>query len=239
MQEEKQVTKYQKFITVRVHRSEINEAPYNPRFMPDENDKNLKNIIKTNGLIEALVWNKRSGNLVGGHQRLRQIDILEKSQDYYIDVCQIDVDEVTEVKLNLVLNNTSLMGEYDREKLQMLKQEFPELDFIKDVGFTNQDINFLELESIEKNMTNQKSTVSIDSKKAAEIKNKSRQDYKNFINNNAGNAAEPFRNDNIFTVIFESNTQKWEFLQNINQKETDKFIKYDDFAEFIKEDYRV
>ncbi len=50
-----------------IHRSQIKEAPYNPRGMNDEERRLLSNSLKQFGLVEYLVWNKRSGNLVGGH----------------------------------------------------------------------------------------------------------------------------------------------------------------------------
>lgn len=53
-----------------VKRSQIKFADYNPRIIDESNQKKLVKAIRENGLIEPLVWNKRTGVLVGGHQRL-------------------------------------------------------------------------------------------------------------------------------------------------------------------------
>lgn len=52
----------------------INPAPYNPRkhLQPgDPEYEKLKLSIHEFGYVEPLIWNKRTGNLVGGHQRLK------------------------------------------------------------------------------------------------------------------------------------------------------------------------
>nr|WP_281242048.1 ParB N-terminal domain-containing protein [Marininema mesophilum] len=55
-------------------KSKINPASYNPRknLKPgDDEYEKLKRSINHFGYIEPLVWNSRTGNLVGGHQRLK------------------------------------------------------------------------------------------------------------------------------------------------------------------------
>ena len=54
--------------------SKINPAAYNPRgdLKPGDKDyEKLKDSINTFGYVEPLVWNSKTGNLVGGHQRLK------------------------------------------------------------------------------------------------------------------------------------------------------------------------
>lgn len=111
------LSKYQNFEFMRVHRSQIKEAAYNPRIISEYGEKLLRKTLKNKGLVEALVWNKRTGNLVGGHQRLHNIDALEKTKDYFLDVCAVDVDEKTEKELNIILNNPNMQGQYDGIKL--------------------------------------------------------------------------------------------------------------------------
>ncbi len=41
-------------------------------------------------LVEPLVWNKRSGNLIGGHQRLK---ILQERGDAEVEVSVVDLPE--------------------------------------------------------------------------------------------------------------------------------------------------
>lgn len=136
------VSKYQAYETEVIHRSQIKNAPYNPRIMDDKAKKRLKKNIAKHGLVAALTWNKRTGNLVGGHQRLEQLDALEKSQDYELTVCVVDVDEKEEATLNVQLNNPSMQGEWDLDKLAMIGEEF-DLDFAEDLGFSETDIDFM------------------------------------------------------------------------------------------------
>ena len=52
----------------------IKAAPYNPRkdLKPgDPEYEKLKKSLTEFDLVEPLVWNRRSGNLIGGHQRLK------------------------------------------------------------------------------------------------------------------------------------------------------------------------
>jgi len=134
-------SKYQAFDTETISRSEIKNAPYNPRIMDKEAKKRLKKNIRENGLVSALTWNRRTGNLVGGHQRLEQLDALENNSEYELTVCVIDVDERKEAELNVKLNNPSMQGEWDLDKLANLTEEFDlSLD---DLGFSKSDAEFL------------------------------------------------------------------------------------------------
>ena len=136
------VSKYQQYDTEVINRSMIQNAPYNPRIMDKSAKQRLKKNIAKHGLVAALTWNKRTGNLVGGHQRLEQLDALEKSQDYELTVCVVDVDEREEAALNVQLNNPSMQGEWDFDKLANMAEEF-DLDLSDDLGFTETDIDFM------------------------------------------------------------------------------------------------
>lgn len=51
--------------------SELNFSAYNPRIELKDGDakfEKLKNSIVNFGNVEPIVWNKRTGNVVGGHQ---------------------------------------------------------------------------------------------------------------------------------------------------------------------------
>lgn len=135
-------SKYQAYDTVTINRSQIQNAPYNPRIMDDAAKKRLKKNIAKHGLVAALTWNKRTGNLVGGHQRLEQLDALEKNKDYELTVCVVDVDEREEAALNVQLNNPSMQGDWDFDKLANMADEF-ELDLSEDLGFSETDIDLM------------------------------------------------------------------------------------------------
>lgn len=134
-------SKHQKFTFETINRADIKNAEYNPRIMDKEAKKRLKKNIGENGLVSALTWNRRTGNLVGGHQRLEQLDALEKNKDYSLDVCVVDVDERQEAKLNVVLNNPSMQGEWDLDLLAEITEAF-EVGF-DEMGFTKLDIDFM------------------------------------------------------------------------------------------------
>lgn len=134
-------SKFQAFETETISRAEIKNAPYNPRIMDKGAKKRLKEGIRKHGLVSAITWNKRTGNLVGGHQRLEQLDALEKTSDYELTVCVIDVDEREEAQLNVQLNNPSMQGDWDLDKLAIMADDFSlSMD---DLGFSKEDAAFL------------------------------------------------------------------------------------------------
>ena len=104
----------------RVHRSEILNAPYNPRVMSDRARARLRDGIKAIGLIDAPVWNARTGNLVGGHQRLATIDAIVGHANYHLTVQAVDLDDKTEREANILLNNHEAQGSWDLDKLAAL-----------------------------------------------------------------------------------------------------------------------
>lgn len=135
-------SKYQNYETETIHRTQIKNAPYNPRIMGKEAEQLLRKQLAKNGLVSAPTWNVRTGNLVGGHQRLKQLDALEKTQDYELTVCVVDVDERQEAILNIELNNESMQGEWDLDKLADMRDDF-DLDFTHDLSFSEIDVDFM------------------------------------------------------------------------------------------------
>lgn len=107
-----------------VRRSDIQRAAYNPRMMNQAAKKELRERLKKYGLVNRLVWNTRTGVLVGGHQRLEQMDKLQgypqKCPDYLIPVDPNDLDEIREKEINVLLNNTNQQGTWDTGALQEL-----------------------------------------------------------------------------------------------------------------------
>lgn len=128
--------------------AKINPAPYNPRkdLKPGDSEyEKLKKSITEFDMVEPLVWNVRSGNLVGGHQRLK---ILQARGDDHVDVSVVDLDDTKEKALNLALNKIS--GEWDDGKLSALLGELsaiPELD-IELTGFDLDEVSSLNPQEI-------------------------------------------------------------------------------------------
>ena len=118
--------------------SEIKLADYNPRTIYEENQKKLYKSIKENGLVEPLVWNKRTKRLVSGHQRITVADKIYK-KDYDVPVAIIDVDEDKEKKLNVQLNNSNLQGDWDLNLLENLSLDIS----FEDMGFTESDVDLM------------------------------------------------------------------------------------------------
>ena len=136
------LSRFQAFTTETIHRSQIKGAEYNPRFLSDRARVKLKEALSRVGLVQPIVWNKRSGNIVGGHQRISQLDSLEGSSDYSLTVAVLDVDTAREKELNVLLNNPDVCGDWDLEKLQalltseidLLNTGFDEAEFFKMFG---------------------------------------------------------------------------------------------------------
>jgi ParB-like chromosome segregation protein Spo0J len=130
------MSKFQRFETETLRRSEIKGAPYNPRKINAANKRKLKNSLAKHGLVMPLVLNKRTGTLVSGHQRLKALDALEGTDDYSLTVAVIDVDEREEKIINVQINNEYAMGEWDLDALGEMKLkegiEFTEMGFTED-----------------------------------------------------------------------------------------------------------
>jgi len=110
----------EKFEVQRIHRKDLIKAEYNPRVLSDDARRKLKENLQKVGLLSPLVWNKRSGNVVSGHQRLSQMDALMGTNDYHLTVSVVDLDDVTEREQNLFFNNQFAMGDWDFTKLESL-----------------------------------------------------------------------------------------------------------------------
>jgi DNA modification methylase len=87
-------------------------APYNPRTMSEEDLASLRRSLRYFGIVEPVVVNRRTGRIVGGHQRVKaaQAEGIET-----LPVVHVDLDEPSEKQLNLALNRIS--GEFDLERL--------------------------------------------------------------------------------------------------------------------------
>lgn len=135
------VSKYQVFDTLTISRKQLANAPYNPRVIDKGAKERLREGLRKHGLVQPIVWNKRTGNVVGGHQRLKQLDALEGTSDYELTVAVIDVDEREEVEINVQLNNPSMQGDWNMDMLADIATEY---DFtFDDLGFSDTDIDLM------------------------------------------------------------------------------------------------
>lgn len=97
-------------------------APYNPRVLDNPAKVKLRRGLAKFGLVETLVWNERTGHVVGGHQRLALLDEGHPGEDYELTVSVVNLDEVQERELNLLLNNLNAQGMFDEQLLADLLQ---------------------------------------------------------------------------------------------------------------------
>ena len=105
----------------RVPVSKLNPAAYNPRkdLRPgDAEYQKLAHSLNKFGCVEPVVWNERTGNVVGGHQRLK---ILLAAHETELDVSVVNLSEADEKTLNIALNK--IEGEWDTSALTALLQE--------------------------------------------------------------------------------------------------------------------
>lgn len=131
--------------TIILKRSEITPADYNPRTITEDARKALKKSIKENGIIGGMVWNKQTGNLVSGHQKLSiadEVNKYEAGNDYEIKVEVIDVDLKKEKELNIFFNSKAVQGEMDYKKLAQI---YPDIDASL-AGLDDMDIQLIEVE---------------------------------------------------------------------------------------------
>lgn len=147
--------------------------------------------------------------------RLKQLDSLEKNQDYSIDVCVIDVPEAEEAILNVQLNNPSMQGEWDLDALALMTEEF-DINF-DDMGFTQLDIDFMyDGEFSEMFETPEADEVK---KGLAEVK-EARQASKERM--------QEKNNINFYSVIvFEDEEQKKEFYRKISMPVNEEYLTAD------------
>lgn len=92
-------------------------ADYNPREIGDRNLKGLKRSVKEFGLPHAIIINRRSGRIIGGHQRLKTLDPNKTT-----DVVVMDLDERREKLFNVTLNNRHIQGDFTTGLRELLDE---------------------------------------------------------------------------------------------------------------------
>ena len=110
-------------------------ADYNPRkdLKPgDPEYEKLKRSITEFGYVEPVLWNKTTGHVVGGHQRLK---VLIDTGVTEVECVVVEMSEEKEKALNVALNKIS--GEWDKDKLSLLIADLQGADF--DVSLTGFD----------------------------------------------------------------------------------------------------
>jgi hypothetical protein len=112
----------------------LNPAPYNPRVdlkPTDPEYQHIKNSLDDFGYLDPIVWNKRTGNIVSGHQRYK---ILKEQGTTELLCVVVDFDEDKEKACNLAMNKA--VGLWDDKKLEELLSEMQDTEWdMSDFGF--------------------------------------------------------------------------------------------------------
>jgi len=126
---------------------ELNPAKYNPRknLKPgDPEYEKLKRSITEFGYVEPIIWNKRTGNIVGGHQRYKVLLELGYKE---VNCVVLDIDEQKEKALNVALNK--ITGEFDIPLLTDLLKDINDSGFdVSLTGFDADEIDTLFRDSV-------------------------------------------------------------------------------------------
>lgn len=121
----------------------IKPSVYNPRqdLQPgDPQYDRLRRSMEVFGYVEPIVWNRRTGHLVGGHQRFK---VLQEKGEPEVAVSVVDLSPEKEKALNVALNR--IQGEWDESKLATLLEglgEIPDFD-VSLTGFDRTEIGAL------------------------------------------------------------------------------------------------
>jgi ParB-like chromosome segregation protein Spo0J len=103
--------------------TKLTPAPYNPRRALKPGDPRFEKLARSLSefdLVQPLVWNSRTGHLVGGHQRL---EVLKHRGWSEVDCVVVDLPLEREKALNVTLNNAEVGGEFETDRLAELIAE--------------------------------------------------------------------------------------------------------------------
>jgi DNA modification methylase len=124
----------------KISAAQIKAAQYNPRkdLNPGDTEyEKLRRSIEEFGYVEPIIWNRHTGNIVGGHQRYKVLIALGVKE---IDCVVVDLDDEREKALNVALNK--ITGEFDIPMLTDLLRDLNEDGF--DVSLTGFDVAELD-----------------------------------------------------------------------------------------------
>jgi len=126
--------KYPCLITKKI--SELSPAKYNPRKISSDALGRLTKSLSELGNLQPITWNAKTGNIVGGHQRLKCYQALQKEE---VEVWAVWLDEAQEKAANIALNKLS--GEFDLPALKDILEEIDTGEIDLDVtGFAMEEL---------------------------------------------------------------------------------------------------
>jgi len=132
----------QPFEVETVHRSAITPDERNPRQLDSYARKRLHSDLDRFKLVDLIIANRRTGKVVGGHQRLEWLDRQHQDEDYDLKVAWIDLPDEDAAELMIILNNRAAMGDWDTLELERLVASL-DVDPVKDLKFAPLDVEAL------------------------------------------------------------------------------------------------
>ncbi len=124
--------------------SDLRPAKYNPRQELKPGDREYEKIARSIdefGYVEPIVWNETTGNIVGGHQRLK---ILIERGETEVEVSVVRLNEHDEKVLNVALNK--ITGRWDTGKLTDLLKELQAEGAMEVTGFEDWELDALSMQ---------------------------------------------------------------------------------------------
>lgn len=121
--------------------AKLKPADYNPRrdLQPEDAEyQKLRRSIEEFGYIEPIIWNERTGRVVGGHQRLK---VLLEQGAQEVECVVVDLSDKDEKILNVLLNKVK--GRWDIGKLADLLQQLDEAGAMEVTGFEDWELQSL------------------------------------------------------------------------------------------------
>jgi len=229
-------TKYITSVNQTIKRSQISPADYNPRKISEKARSLLKKNIKAIGILGGFVWNKRTGNLVSGHQRLSILDELHHYEasnpdtDYLITVEVVDFDLKTEKEQNILMNNKNVQGDYD---LTAIKGLIPDIDY-KLAGLDDIDLSMMGISINVEAQTkiDEVNTELQEMQQPAADRKEAVKATKKLINEKAKEKADNM--DAFIMVTFEDFQSKVEFMQRFGYDPNQRYIVGDHFNSIIE-----
>lgn len=124
--------------------SDLRPAEYNPRQDLKPGDREYEKIARSIdefGYVEPIVWNETTGNIVGGHQRLK---IFIERGETEVEVSVVRLNEHDEKVLNVALNK--ITGRWDTGKLTDLLKELQAEGAMEVTGFEDWELDALSMQ---------------------------------------------------------------------------------------------
>lgn len=122
-----------KWTVKKVKLEDLHVAENNPRVISNRNFQGLLHSMQRFGQVEPIVWNEKTGRIVGGHQRHRALVEMGVKEALVLVVSMTPEEELA---ANLTLNNPTIEGEFDEPINDLLSQlKGNDSSLFKDLNF--------------------------------------------------------------------------------------------------------